>query len=125
MGGTPPPGLHFNLGVLAEQRGDAAAAAREYRAEVTSYPESLEAWVNLGLLERQAGNADAAVAAFEHAATAKTDAFVGPYLLAETLSRLGRGAEAERWAREALRRNPNEPRAHQLLQRIQKAAARK
>jgi choline-sulfatase len=125
MGGTPPPGLHFNLGVLAEQRGDAAAAAREYRAEVTAYPESLEAWVNLGLLERQAGNADAAVAAFEHAATAKTDAFVGPYLLAETLSRLGRGADAERWAREALRRNPNEPRVHQLLQRMQKAGARK
>jgi Flp pilus assembly protein TadD len=47
-----------------------------------------------------------------------------PYLLGETVFRMGRGADAERWAREALRRNPNEPRVHQLLQQMQKVAAR-
>ncbi len=52
LGGTQPD-LHFNLGVMAEQRGQRAVAVREYRAEVAAYPESLGAWVNLGLLERQ------------------------------------------------------------------------
>ena len=89
LGGTQPD-LHFNLGVLAEQRGQRAAAAREYRAEVAAHPESLGAWVNLGLLERQAGRIDAALAAFERAASARADAFEGPYLLAETLAGLGR-----------------------------------
>jgi len=119
LGGTQPD-LHFNLGVMAEQRGQRAVAAREYRAEVAAYPESLGAWVNLGLLERQGGRVDAALAAFERAASAKADAIEGPYLLAETLASLGRRQQAERWALEALRRRPNEPRAEQLLQRIRR-----
>jgi tetratricopeptide (TPR) repeat protein len=117
LGGSQPD-LHFNLGVMAEQRGQRAVAAREYRAEVAAYPDSLGAWVNLGLLERQAGRVQAALAAFEQAATAKADAMEGPYLLAETLSALGRRQEAERWAIEALRRSPNDPRAERLLDRI-------
>ena len=119
LGGTQPD-LHFNLGVMAEQRGQRAIAAREYRAEVAAYPKSLGAWVNLGLLERQAGRVDAALNAFERAARAKADAIEGPYLMAETLASLGRRAEAERWAQEAHRRSPNEPRAEQLLQRIRR-----
>jgi choline-sulfatase len=119
LGGTQPD-LHFNLGVMAEQRGQRAVAAREYRAEVAAYPESLRAWVNLGLLERQGGRADAALAAFERAASAKADAIEGPFLLAETLASLGRRQQAERWALEALRRSPNDARAQQLLERIQK-----
>jgi tetratricopeptide (TPR) repeat protein len=112
--------LHFNLGVLAEQRGDTALAAREYRAEVAAYPNNDEAWVNLGLLERQRGRVDAALTSFERAAAARTDAFVGPYLLAETLAQAGRTADAKRWASEALRRSPEEPRVKALLQRIEK-----
>ncbi len=119
LGGTQPD-LHFNLGVMAEQRGQRAVAVREYRAEVAAYPESLGAWVNLGLLERQGGRVDAALAAFERAASAKADAIEGPFLLAETLASLGRRQEAERWALEALRRSPNEPRVEQLLQRIRR-----
>jgi tetratricopeptide (TPR) repeat protein len=118
------PSLHFNLGVIAEQRGKLAIAAREYRAEVTAHPESFKAWVNLGLLERQAGRVDAAVAVFERAAGAKADEMTGPYLLAETLAGLGRRKEAERWAEEALRRSPNEPRALGLLQRIRQMPRR-
>ena len=79
--------------------------------------------MNLGLLERQAGRVDAALAAFEEAARAKPDAFEGPYLLAETLAAGGR-QDAERWAQEALRRSPNEPRAQELLQRIRRSAGR-
>jgi tetratricopeptide (TPR) repeat protein len=116
--GDRQEGLHFNLGVLAEQRGDTTLAAREYRAEVAAYPNAYEAWVNLGLLERQRGHLEAAMTAFERAATVKTDAFVGPYLLAETLSRAGRMADARRWAREALRRSPDEPKVRQLLRRM-------
>jgi choline-sulfatase len=119
LGGTQPD-LHFNLGVMAEQRGQRAIAAREYRAEVAAYPESLGAWVNLGLLERQEGRVDAALAAFERAAGARADAIEGPYLLADTLAGLGRRQQAERWAREALRRRPNDARAQQLLERVQK-----
>ena len=117
LGGSPPR-LHFNLGVIAEQRGRPAAAAREYRAEVAAHPESFKAWVNLGLLERQAGRPSAALAAFEKAASARADEMAGPYLLAETLAGLGRRPEAERWAQEALRRRPNDPRAQELLQRV-------
>ena len=120
LGGTYPD-LHFNLGVMAEQRGQRAVALREYRAEVAAYPGSLGAWVNLGLLEREGGRVDAALAAFERAANAKADAIEGPFLLAETLASLGRREQAERWALEALRRHPNEPRAEQLLQRIRRS----
>jgi hypothetical protein len=44
----------------------------------------------------------------------------GPYLLAETLAGTARRQDAERWAREAARRAPNDPRTQQLLTRIQK-----
>jgi predicted Zn-dependent protease len=74
--------------------------------------------VNLGLLERQAGRPSAALAAFEKAASARTDEVAGPYLLAQTLAGLGRRPEAKRWAQEALRRRPNDPRAQELLQRV-------
>ena len=123
LGGNHP-GLHFNLGVLAEQRGQTAVAAREYRAEVAAHPESFKAWVNLGLLERQSGNTSAALAAFEHAATAQPDDFAGPYLLGDTLSRLGRRQDAARWALEAQRRSPNEPRVQELLRRVEPVSAR-
>jgi tetratricopeptide (TPR) repeat protein len=116
--GAQPPSLHFNLGFIAEQRGQRATAIREYRAEVAAHPQAFKAWVNLGLLERQAGRADAALAAFERAAAAKADEMAGPYLLAETLAGLGRRPEAERWAEEALKRSPGEPRVLQLLQRV-------
>lgn len=119
--GEAPPGLRFNLGVIAEQRGQLAAAAREYRAEVAAHPQAFKAWVNLGLLERQAGRVEAALKAFERAAGAKADEMAGPYLLAETLAELGRRADAERWAGEALKRSPREPRVQQLLQRIRTA----
>jgi tetratricopeptide (TPR) repeat protein len=123
LGGNPPR-LHFNLGVIAEQRGRPAAAVREYRAEVGAHPESFKAWVNLGLLERQAGRVEAALAAFERAAGAKADEMAGPYLLAETLATRGRLKEAERWAEEALRRRPSEPRVLRLLQRLRAAPRR-
>jgi choline-sulfatase len=122
LGGNQPD-LHFNLGLLAEQRGQRAVALREYRAEVAAYPDSLGAWVNLGLLERQAGRIDAALAAFERAAGAKADAFEGPYLLAETLAGIGRRQDAARWAEEALRRSPSDPRAQQLLQQVQRSSS--
>jgi choline-sulfatase len=119
--GGKQPDLHFNLGVLAEERGQRAVAMREYRAEVAEYPDSIGAWVNLGLLERQAGRVAPAIAAFEGAARAKADAFEGPYLLAETLAALGRRVEAERWALEASRRSPNEPRVQQLLEGMRRS----
>ena len=53
--------------------------------------------------------------AFERAAAAGKDEMAGPYLMAETLAGLGRRADAQRWAREALRRSPNDPRARQLV----------
>jgi tetratricopeptide (TPR) repeat protein len=121
--GDKRPTLHFNLGVIAEQRGRTATAISEYRAEVGAYPQAYKAWVNLGLLERQAGRTSAALEAFERAASAKTDEVAGPYLLAETLTGLGRRREAQRWAEEALRRSPDEPRVRQLLERIRRTPA--
>jgi choline-sulfatase len=111
--GEKRPTMHYNLGVIAEQRGQLATAAREYRAEVAAFPEAYKAWVNLGLLERQAGRPSAALEAFEKAASANGDV-AGPYLLAETLAGLGRRAEAARWAEEARKRSPGDPRVQQL-----------
>ncbi len=119
LGGRQPD-LHFNLGVLAEQRGQYDAAAREYRAELADHPDSLRAWVNLGLLERQGGRSTAALAAFERAASVSSDALEGPYLLAETLLALGRRQQAEKWAVEAVRRQPADPRAQELLRRTRR-----
>jgi tetratricopeptide (TPR) repeat protein len=116
--GATGPSLHFNLGVIAEQKAQPAVAVREYRAEVAAHPEGYKAWVNLGLLERQAGRTSAALEAFERAASANASDFAGPYLMAETLAGTGRRPEARRWAQEALRRRPNDPRAHELLQRV-------
>ena len=76
------------------------------------------AWVNLGLLERSAGRTSAALEAFERAASADAGDFAGPYLMAETLAGMGRRPEARRWAQEALRRAPSEPRVQQLVQRL-------
>ncbi len=118
--GDTQAGLHFNLGVLAEQRRDVAQAIREYRAEVEAHPEAYEAWVNLGLVERQRGNRDAALAAFERAASANPTRSSDHISLAETLAQAGRAAEAKRWADEALRRGPNEPRVKELVARISK-----
>jgi arylsulfatase A-like enzyme/Flp pilus assembly protein TadD len=122
--GEKRPSLHFNLGVIAEQRGQFSAAAREYRNEVAAFPQSYKAWVNLGLLERQAGRTGAALEAFKKAAGARADEIAGPYLMAETLAGQGRRQEAERWAEEALRRSPNDPRAQQLLRRVREARSR-
>ena len=122
--GGKQPDLHFNLGVLAEERGQRVVAMREYRAEVAAYPDSIGAWVNLGLLERQAGRVAAALSAFESAASAKADAFEGPYLMAETLAAVGRRAEAEKWVMEARRRSPNEPRVEQLVQAMRQSGRR-
>ena len=116
--GENRPSLHFNLGVIAEQKGQPATAAGEYRTEVAAHPDAYRAWVNLGLLERQAGRTSAALQAFERAASARADEFAGPFLMAETLAGMGRRPEARRWAQEALRRRPNDPRAQELLQRM-------
>ena len=121
--GEKRPTLHFNLGVIAEQQGQPATAIREYRAEIAAYPQAFKAWVNLGLLERQAGRTSVALEAFERAAGAKADEVAGPYLLAETLAGLGRRREAQRWAEEALRRSPNEPRVKGLLERVHRTPA--
>jgi choline-sulfatase len=116
--GENGPSLHFNLGIIAEQKGQAAAAEREYRAEVAAHPENYKAWVNLGLLQRNAGNTGAALEAFERAASADAADFAGPYLMAETLAATKRRGEARRWAEEALRRAPSDPRTQALVQRI-------
>ena len=116
--GALESGGHFNLGVIAEQRGRPAVAVREYRAEVAAHPDAFKAWVNLGLLERQAGRIDAALAAFDKASSAGANEVAGPYLMAETLADLGRRPEARRWAQEAVRRRPNNLRAQELLQRV-------
>ena len=105
---------------MAEQRGQRAVAAREYRAEVAAYPDSLGAWVNLGLLERQAGQCRRRARGLRTGGAPKPMRSRVPILLAETLAGLGRRQEAERWAQEALRRSPTDPRAQQLLQRIRR-----
>ena len=88
LGGTQPD-LHFNLGVMAEQRGQRAVAAPRVPRRGRGVSRVDRGLGEPGLLERQAGRVDAALEAFERAASAKADAMEGPYLLAETLASLG------------------------------------
>lgn len=57
------PESHLNLGVVAAERGDASAAAAEYRAAIARDPGFVPAYVNLADLHRAQGrDADAAAA---------------------------------------------------------------
>jgi len=114
----PPPRLdlvHSNLGRLAEQRGDAAAAERHYRAALVDSPDDLLALLGLGNAAARQRHYDEALALYRRAASASPGspealANVGAAELA-----LGRVTDAERDLRRALALDPEQPQAKRNL----------
>ncbi|HXT23010.1 MAG TPA: tetratricopeptide repeat protein [Thermoanaerobaculia bacterium] len=114
----PPPRLdlvHGNLGRLADQRGDAAAAETHYRAALAAAPDDLLALLGLGNAAARGRRYDDALALYRRAAAAhpgSPEAFanVGAAELA-----LGQVANAERDLRHALALDPEQPQAKRNL----------
>lgn len=114
----PPPRLdlvHGNLGRLAEQRGDAAAAEAHYRTALVASPNDLLALLGLGNAAARERRYDEALALYQRAAAANPGspealANVGAAELA-----LGRGTDAERDLRRALALDPDQPQAKRNL----------
>ncbi|MCC6848435.1 MAG: tetratricopeptide repeat protein [Deltaproteobacteria bacterium] len=67
------PESHLNLGIVAAERGDAAAAEAEYRAALRIDPLFVPAYVNLADLHRTTGRAGDAAAALDEGLAAVPD----------------------------------------------------
>jgi tetratricopeptide (TPR) repeat protein len=62
--GRANPDVHYNLGVLARQQGDLAAARREFMRSL-ELGETAPAWLGLGLVEHSAGRYEPALRAYD------------------------------------------------------------
>ena len=109
------PHTWFNLGVVYQTRGNAAAAMEQFRGLLRLVPDEPVSHYHLGMLERQAG--DLAGAAREFETAARLDAgFAAPrFQLYSAYRALGREADAERVIAEfrALKAKQDQPDAVQ------------
>ncbi len=99
------PEVHYYLALIADERGDPAAAAELYRTEVGHNPMHHRSWFNLGQLLAEDRNHAEAVTNFENAIEVNPNlgpayVFLGRSLLA--LGDASRLAEAEAAARSGL-----------------------
>jgi tetratricopeptide (TPR) repeat protein len=113
------PDAHYNLGLIAEARGDPAKAVEEYEKEIEIHPAAYPAHFNLALVLRKAGAFDREI---EHlkAAIAADPGFAKAYLfLAKAYADLGQNfPEAIELARTGLRLDPtaeSAPLGHYVL----------
>jgi tetratricopeptide (TPR) repeat protein len=65
--------VSFNLGRLAEERGDAAAAESHYRAALAAAPDAFLAWLDLGNLAARRRDWPTALRCYQHAAALEPD----------------------------------------------------
>ena len=98
--------VHFNLGRLAEERGDLADAAAHYERTLAADPENFSATLNLGNLAARAGDYAAARSRFEAAVALAPDSDDAHANLGGALLALGDRAAAERELARALELNP-------------------
>lgn len=98
--------VEFNLGRLAEERGDPAAAAVHYERTLAADPENLSATLNLGTLAARAGDYAAARSRFEVAVALAPDSDDAHANLGGALLALGDLPGAERELARALELNP-------------------
>ena len=98
---------HFNLALLAEERGDGREAVRLYQRELELHPQSFKAEFNLGLLLGALGDRPGEAAALERAIEINREFAQGHFFLAKTFldsnRRLDRAMEL---ARRGLELNP-------------------
>ena len=119
--------VEFNLGRLAEERGDAAAAKSHYLRTLEAAPTNLSALLNLGTLAARAGDYVAARARFEAAVEVAPDSDDAHANLGAACLALGELETAEHELNGALERNPENAFAKhnlEVLQRRVAAAAR-
>ncbi len=98
--------VEFNLGRLAEERGDRAAAAAHYESSLAADPNNLSATLNLGTLAARAGDYAAARTRFEHAIALAPDSDDAHANLGGACLALGDLPAAERELTRALELNP-------------------
>ena len=107
-------GAHYLLGFIAEQRGDFAAAEREYRTEMSLTPWDHRPVFNLALLIGQRGDFPTELQLLESIPKIAPDFADVDFYLAKTILDLGdraRFPEAVAAARRGLQRAPNSPQA--------------
>lgn len=103
----PDAGLEYLIGLAWRYKGDDRRATRAYREAIALDPTLDTAWYDLGEVLLVQGELDAAEEAFLHVAELVTDgtnAWVGPWRLAEVAAHRRDATSFERHLREALRR---------------------
>ena len=93
-----------------EQTRQWEAAQEAYKAALTRWPDSWQAWIGLGNCHYRRGNLSAAEAAFRETVARVPDNSDAANNLAHVLAQRGHLAEARFWARRAVRKGgPNLP----------------
>jgi len=105
-GNAELPQPHFNLAVLAEEAGDAAAAIRHYEATIERAPRHFQALFNLGRLHGARGDRERQRELWQQALAANPDFVRGYYYLSKLLMDTGGDlARAEELTRAGLERD--------------------
>ena len=101
---------HFNLALVAEERGDLATAQSEYRRELDLHATAFRAAYNLSLLYERAGNRAAQIAALKQSIEANPEFAEGHFALAGAYLATGTDlSEAATLARRGLDLAPGSP----------------
>lgn len=98
--------VHYNLGRLAEERGDPALAARHYQAALAAAPDAFLAWLDLGNLAARRRDWPAALACYQRAAALEPDSDDAQSNLGGVYLAQGDLAAASRHLERALELNP-------------------
>lgn len=115
--------VEFNLGRLAEERGDRAQAAAHYQRALDTDPNNLSATLNLGTLAARAGDYASARARFERAVVLAPDSDDAHANLGGARLALGDLAGAEREFARALELNSENRFARHNLEILRQRAA--
>jgi hypothetical protein len=110
--------------VLALEQTDIAAAGRGWQAAVERWPDSVGAWIGLGNHRFHAGDLAAAVAAFEALLSRRPGHAPALNNLAHALARMGRHAEAETYAEQAVANDLGNPLYRETLAGIRRDRTR-
>jgi tetratricopeptide (TPR) repeat protein len=100
---------HFSAAQQAQQRGDYAAADREYRTVLAELPNFAEVHMNLGLIYQLQNRTQEAMAEFLRALKIKPTLAGANFFLGVDYCKSGDGAKAIPYLKAALRQEPNRP----------------
>jgi tetratricopeptide (TPR) repeat protein len=110
---------HFNLALLAEDRGDIRTAEREYYEELKAHPDNYKAAFNMSLLYEQVGDREGQIAALKQSIVSNPRFGEGHIFLAKAYLDAGTNFdEAVALARKGLEYTPRSeyaPLAHYVL----------